>query len=49
MRLLGDRRHHRFHFDDAREPKPSSQALIRPSIALALASMKILTFIGLGI
>jgi hypothetical protein len=31
------------------EPKPSSQALICPSIALALASMKILTFIGLGI
>ena len=31
------------------EPKLSSQALICPSIALALASMKILTFIGLGI
>jgi hypothetical protein len=33
----------------AAEPKPSSQALICPSTALALVSMKILTFIGLGI
>jgi len=31
------------------EPKWSSQALICPSMALALASIKILTFIGLGI